>query len=86
MTSLTGCNACIFHGSDILSSNYQAMTGPGQLGVLLCFFPEIPRFFFMFFFFVGHADKFLREIAMFMEGSGTTQVVAKSSRKRQPYV
>eukprot|EP00913_Durusdinium_trenchii_P000066 g60.t1 len=26
-----GCNACIFHGSDILSSNYQAMTGPGYL-------------------------------------------------------
>lgn len=26
-----GCNTCIFHGSDILSSNYQAMTGPGYL-------------------------------------------------------
>eukprot|EP00438_Fugacium_kawagutii_P031771 Skav205358 [mRNA] locus=scaffold1956:192274:198777:- [translate_table: standard] len=28
---LISCNCCIFHGSDILSSNYQAMTGPGYL-------------------------------------------------------
>ncbi|CAJ1386084.1 unnamed protein product, partial [Effrenium voratum] len=26
-----GCNTCIFRGADILSSNYQAMTGPGYL-------------------------------------------------------
>ena len=26
-----GCNATIFQSSDILSSNYQAMTGPGYL-------------------------------------------------------
>ena len=31
-TFVPGCNTCIFHGSDILSSNYQAMTGPGRLG------------------------------------------------------